>query len=34
MRGPLGCIMVHQVAKTVALATILDLNSCLWVPPA
>ena len=29
--APLGCIMVHQVAKTVALATILDLKSCLWV---
>ena len=29
--GPLGSTMVHQVAKTVALATILDLKSCLWV---
>ena len=32
--GPLGSTMVHQVAKTVALATILDLKSCLWVLPA
>ena len=27
--GPLGSTMVHHVAKTVALATILDLKSCL-----